>query len=163
MGIENLEWRCSCGESRPPTNSDFMSLLRGLEHRGHKISLVNKETGEELAKTPKEAMSKGIALPKKGESFKGQPVLTSDGMIDYTLTLPPEALALFNMAKSFGLIKDDAIGFDEWVFECIDRRFSCDYGVEIVLQPIGAKRDTKDIVREVVKEVLAEGKGEKGS
>lgn len=93
------------------------------------------------------------------EAPMGKPVLTSDGMIDYTLTLPPEAFAMFNMAKSFGFIKDGEMSFDQWVCECIDRRFTTDYNVEIVLQPVGGrkKEDTRETVKEAVKEALAEG------
>jgi hypothetical protein len=91
---------------------------------------------------------------------KGKLVLTPEGMVDYTLSLPATAFALYDMAKSFGLIKDDEMGFDQWVYECIDRRFIADYKVEIVMQPVTAQRkeSMREMIKEVVKEVLAEGR-----
>lgn len=158
--IEQLEWKCSCEETRPPTAGNYMSLIRGAAHKGHKVQLVNKATGEIVATSLKDAERKGITLVKE-VAPPGKPVLTPDGMVDYTLTLPPEAFTFFNMAKNFGLIKDDELTFDEWVYECIGRRFAADYGMEVVLQPLKGKRDKdmKATIREIVKEILAETEG----
>lgn len=103
------------------------------------------------------AAAKKAGLLEK-EALMGKPVLTSDGMIDYTLSLPPVAFAMFDIAKSFGLVKDGNMDFDQWVYECIDRRFTADYNVEIVLQPVGKeKEDIGEMVKKAVQEVLAEG------
>jgi hypothetical protein len=104
---------------------------------------------------------KDLARIIKGEELKGpppgKPTLIAEGLIDYTLTLPALAFAYFDMAKHSGLIKDGDMGFDEWVFECIDRRFAADYGIEIVMQPVASKKGSMhQMVKDAVKEVLAE-------
>jgi hypothetical protein len=55
---------------------------------------------------------KDLAKIIKGEELTppGKPILTTEGFIDYTLTLPAEAFAHFNTAKQLGLIKDHYIG-----------------------------------------------------
>ncbi len=56
----------------------------------------------------------------------GVPVITPDGRIEYTICLPPLALAYFNVAKAAGFIKDPEADFDQWVFDCIQSKFACE-------------------------------------
>lgn len=103
------------------------------------------------------AAAKKADLLEKEAAAKGKPALTSEGLIEYTLTLPAAAFTLFDMAKSFGLVKDGEMTFDQWVYECIDRRFTADYNLQIVLQPVAAKRgDIKEMVKEVAREAAKE-------
>jgi len=103
------------------------------------------------------AAKKADLLEKEPFLPKGKPALTSEGLIEYTLILPAAAFTLFDMVKSFGLVKDGDMTFDQWVYECIDRRFTADYNVEIVLQPIAAKRgDIKEMVKEAAREAARE-------
>jgi hypothetical protein len=136
---------------------------------------VTEETAEQIKKDAQAGMGyqdlakkykvsiKDLAKIIKGEEPPppGKPTLTVGGLIEYTLTLPAQAFAYFEIAKQFKLIKDDDMGFDEWVFECLDRRFVADYGVEIVVQPIASKKGSMhQMVKDAVKEVLAEAQAE---
>jgi len=67
VDIHDLEWRCSCGESRPPSHGDYVSLTMNSKHKRHKKRLVNKLTGEVVAGSRPEAMSKNIPLLRKAE------------------------------------------------------------------------------------------------
>jgi len=60
-----LEWQCSCGEKRPPSHGAYISLTRDKANKKHKQKLVNKGTGEVLATSRPEAMSKGIPPLRK--------------------------------------------------------------------------------------------------
>ena len=79
--IDELEWKCpDCGVTAAPTNYDYMKLPK--HQKGHHIELVNKVTGEVIAKSPKGAHSKGIdLLGMKAGGFGFE--LTEDG-----ITLP---------------------------------------------------------------------------
>jgi hypothetical protein len=158
-----LVWRCSCNEELEGTPANYMNLIKSKAHKGHKVVLVDKQTGEIVATSLRTAQVQGI-LPTKGDyPPAGKATLTEEGLIIYTLIVPVEAFAYFNMAKQFGLIKDGDMSFDEWVFECIDRRFATDYGIEIVLQPIASKKVTmEEMINEAVKKAMAEALG-KGS
>lgn len=138
----NLEWRClTCGETAPPTGRDYMQLIKHA--KGHEVRLVDVETGEELASTPKQAIGKGL-ITKEGAVSKvpGEKVdvttleVTEEGLIRYTITLPADAFALFNIAKAFGM-EPEGKSFDEWDWECITARFEKDYKKQLILAPIG--------------------------
>ena len=76
--IDELEWKCvECGVTAPPTSYDYMKLLK--HQKGHHIQLVNKVTGEVIAKNPKGARAKGIELSGNKHGLE----LTEDG-----ITLP---------------------------------------------------------------------------
>jgi len=106
---------------------------------------------------------KDLSKVIKGEQFKAPPLgkatLTEEGLIEYTLMLPAQAFHYFDMAKQF-FIKDDNMIFDQWVFECIHRRFTADYGVEIVMQPITSKKATMEaMIKEAVDKAVDERLG----
>jgi len=89
----------------------------------------------------------------------GKPTLTEEGLIEYTMMLPVQAFHYFDMAKQF-FIKDPNMIFDQWVFECIHRRFASDYGVEIVIQPITSKKATMEaMIKEAVAKEVEERLG----
>lgn len=67
--MAELEWLCSCGETRPPEEGQYFSLIRSKEHKGHAVTLVDKDTGEVLAKTSQDAISKGL-IPKQIKEIK---------------------------------------------------------------------------------------------
>lgn len=73
MDTGSLYWRCSCGETRPPTQGDYMSLIRSKAHKGHEKVLINKDTGEVVADSLHAAMEAGIKMPaKKGDASSVQ-------------------------------------------------------------------------------------------
>ena len=55
-----------------------------------------------------------------------EPAMTPDGIFAYTIHLPADAFSLFNLAKSAGLEKDVEKPFDEWLWECVTKRFETD-------------------------------------
>lgn len=143
--LEDLQWKCQdCAASAPPTAYDFMKLLK--HQKGHHIRLVNTETGEILATTVKKARSVGIDIPSDGKP-SGKPAgkpeekpelgmeLTEEG-ITFPMTLPPVAFTLFDAAKAAKLVDGDK-DLDSWIFECIQKRFELDYGLRLMLIPIG--------------------------
>jgi hypothetical protein len=81
----------------------------------------------------------------------GGPVITPDGRIEYTICLPPMAFGYFDIAKAAGFIKDPEVDFDQWVFDCIQSKFSCDYHVKLTLCPVSDKKNqetTREIARD---------------
>ena len=164
--------------------------LASKEHKGHKVVLKNKETGEEIARSPRGAASKGIILPKDFEELTKQLALgqkpppqpksppppaqtekpvanagkavptalveeeeeedekekkdehttvlevVADGIFETKVTLPANAFTLFNLAKACGLEKEKDKTFDEWLWDCIRRRFATDYKMQLVMAPI---------------------------
>jgi len=187
VDIRDLEWRCSCGESRPPSHGDYVSLTMSSRHKKHKKRLVNKLTGEIVAGSRPEAMAKNIPLLRKEEmaarNVKKQPtaapepspppeVTTSikgkvreiepepevddsvdevetdeyemqateftveaDGVFRVEVILPADAFTLFNMAKGLGLDRRD-ITFNEWIWDCILKRYETDYQVQLIIAPL---------------------------
>jgi len=65
ININDFQWQCGCGETRAPSHSEYVSLTRDKAHKKHKKKLVNKKTGEVVAKSRSEAMSKQIPLLRK--------------------------------------------------------------------------------------------------
>ena len=143
--LEELEWKCQdCDASAPPTTYNYMLLLK--HQKGHHIRLVNTKTGEILATTVKKARSDGIDIPSDGKP-PGKPAgkpeekpelgmeLTEEG-ITFPITLPPVAFTLFDVAKAAKLVDEDK-DLDSWIFECVLKRFELDYGLQLMLVPIG--------------------------
>jgi len=187
VDIHDLEWRCSCGETRPPSHGDYVSLTMNNKHRKHKKRLVNKLTGEVVAGSRPEAMSKNIPLLRKAEmaarNVKKQPTaapepspppegvtdtrskvreiepepevddsvdeievdeiemqateftIEADGVFRVEVILPADAFTLFNMAKGLGLDRRD-ITFNEWIWECILKRYETDYRMQLIMAPL---------------------------
>lgn len=149
----SLEWKClTCGATAPPTPGAYMGFIQHSCTGKRKIWLVDIETGEQLANNAKQALQMGLI--KKGEKPPGEklpeekpeakkeegeitePQVSSDGFFRYTITLPADAFALFNMAKAAGLEKDGDMSFDVWVWDCIRKRFEKDYKRQVVLAGI---------------------------
>lgn len=142
--LEDLLWKCQdCEASAPPTAYDYMRLLK--HKKGHHIRLLNTKTGEILASSVKEALSKGIDILRNGKP-SGKPAgkpggetelgmeLTEEGLT-FPITLPPVAFTLFDAAKAAKLVDEDK-DLDSWVFECIQKRFELDYSLQLMLVPI---------------------------
>ena len=147
--LEELEWKCQdCDTSASPTAYDYMKLLK--HQKGHHVRLVNIKTGEIVAKTVTEARKAGIDIPSDGKPA-GKPLgkpegkpgekpeieieLTEEG-ITFPITLPPVAFTLFDAAKAAKLVDEDK-DLDHWLFECIQTKFELDYGLRLMLVPIG--------------------------
>jgi hypothetical protein len=123
--------------------------------------LIDENTGKILAEKLAEAVEKGlievkppkVLAPKpeeKGE--KGEPPeepekakkpeeltkpqVSTEGIFRYTISLPADAFVLFNIAKAYGLETDGDKPFDEWVWDCIQKRFEKDYKRQLVLAPV---------------------------
>ncbi|GAI61240.1 unnamed protein product [marine sediment metagenome] len=99
-----------------------------------------EEEAKAKAKAEAEAKAKAAAKAKGGEKEKdGEitiPQASSSGIFRYTITLPADAFTLFNLAKTCGLEKDGDKPFDEFVWDCIKKRFETDYQVRLVLAPV---------------------------
>lgn len=133
----NLEWRClTCGQSAPPTSKDYMAFIKHpCDNR--KIWLVDKDTGEQLASNANKAVQLGLIVkPGKAKEGEEEIEVSSEGILTYTINLPADAFTLFNLAKFSGLEKDGQKPFDEWVWECIVKRFEKDYKKQLILAPI---------------------------
>jgi hypothetical protein len=85
----------------------------------------------------------------------GAPVITPDGRIEYTLSLTPMAFAYFDIAKAAGFIKDPEVDFDQWVFDCIQSKFSCDHHVKLTLCPVSNKKDQEATMREIARDEIS--------
>lgn len=83
---------------------------------------------------PPEAEPEAKEKGKKEEIT--EPVVTPDGIFAYTIHLPADAFTLFNLAKFSGLEKDGDKPFDEWLWECVMKRFETDYKMQLVLAPV---------------------------
>lgn len=75
---------------------------------------------------------------KRGEA-KTQP--SPDGVLTFNITLPADAFTFFNLAKACGLEKDADKPFDEFVWDCILKRFEKDYKVQLILAPLAAEEE----------------------
>ena len=77
--------------------------------------------------------------PRKATKEKEEitePVISPDGIFAYTIHLPADAFTLFNLSKFSRLEKDVDKPFDEWIWDCVIKRFEKDYGMQLVLAPI---------------------------
>lgn len=149
---ENLIWKCQdCEAEAPPTAYDYMKLLK--HQKGHHIRLIDTVTGTILAANVKGARSLGIDIPsstkdssqttkppdkivKVGELEDRGMEISEEG-ITFPITLPPVAFTLFDAAKAAKLA-DENMDIDQWIFECIQKRFELDYNLRLMLVPIGA-------------------------
>jgi hypothetical protein len=157
-------WKCraeGCAYTAAPTEEGYRKV------RGHQLAhtsipkekrgfcLIDENTGEILAKKLAEAAEKGLIKAKppkvtvsKPEGKKGEkaekpeeltkPQVSTEGIFRYTITLPADAFMLFNIAKAYGLETDSDKLFDEWVWDCIQKRFEKDYERRLVLAPVAA-------------------------
>lgn len=86
-------------------------------------------------KPPSALRAKEEKKDEKEEDYT-YPKPSSEGVFRYAITLPADAFTLFNLAKACGLEKDGEKPFDEWVWDCIQKRFEKDYRVQLVLAPM---------------------------
>jgi len=94
-----------------------------------------EELGEES--TEEEGQEEESPRGKERVEKEGRDVveISSEGIFRYTITLPADAFALFNIAKANGLEQDGKL-FDEFVWDCITARFAKDYKKQLILAPI---------------------------
>lgn len=117
---------------QPPTGTEAPAPageLLGKEAEGEVI-----ESEEEEEEEPPEEPPRGKEKAEK-EGREVIKEISSEGIFRYTITLPADAFALFNIAKANGLEKDGKI-FDEFVWDCITARFEKDYKKQLILAPI---------------------------
>ncbi len=140
---KQYEWRClDCDARAPATRAAGMELLGHAVN--HHIRLVDMATGEAVAASAKEAQSKGIHLPPgkkatvKGESGKE---LSEEG-ITFQITLPPAVFTLFAAARAHGLVNDE-VDFNQWLYECVEKRFQLDYKLQLMLVPVSEEESTE--------------------
>lgn len=136
--LDELEWKCSeCDATASPTAYDYMRILR--HQKGHHVRLVNKSTGEVLASSVKEAHSKGINIPSGKPETPGEAMELTEEGITLPITLPPVVFTMFDAAKAAELV-DKEENIDTWLFECVQKRFELDYGLKLMLVPVGGKK-----------------------
>lgn len=136
--LHDLEWRCSeCEAAGPPTAYDYMRLLR--HQKGHHVRLVNKITGEIVAASVKEARSKGINMTSGKPEAGGEVMELTEEGITFPITLPPVVFTMFDAAKAAELV-DRKENIDSWLFYCVQRTFELDYGLKLMLVPVGGKK-----------------------
>ena len=154
-----------CSYSTPPTLHGYSQITghqlyhakQGLSKEEKGFRLIDQNTGEMLAESLKEARDKNLLEPSPKKptpaiitepakeltekddevSETVQPQISSKGIFSYTISLPADAFALFNIAKAAGLEKDGEKSFDAWVWDCIKKRFEKDYKRRLVLAAIG--------------------------
>jgi len=61
--------------------------------------------------------------------------MTVPGIFSYEITLPADAFTYYNMARGIGLEPADK-DFDEWLWDCIRKRFETDYQLQILIAPL---------------------------
>lgn len=154
---------------RSITGHQLSHSVKGVPKAERGFCLVDEGTGEVVAKTIAEAKEKGLLEEEKviKEELEGEeeleeeeeteeegeeeekpkkqkeitrPQVSSEGIFRYTINLPADAFALFNIAVAHGLEKDGNKVFDEWVWDCIRARFEHDYRMQLVLAPIGEEQ-----------------------
>ena len=99
-----------------------------LEGQEPELGRLEEKKGDEerLPQEPEKA--------KKPEELT-KPQVSTEGIFRYTISLPADAFVLFNIAKAYGLETDGDKPFDEWVWDCIQKRFEKDYKRQLVLAP----------------------------
>ena len=151
--LDNLKWKCQdCDAEAPPTGAAYMVILR--HQKGHHVRLIDKESGEVLATSLKQALARGIEIPiaekapvgpsegapeklppKIGELPDRGMEITEEG-ITFLCTLPPVAFTMFDAAKAAGLVEDKEMDIDHWIFQCIQKRFELDFNLRLMLVPV---------------------------
>ena len=99
------------------------------------ITTVEEIRPPEVELEPPEAKPKAKD-GKEEEKETITPQASSEGIFRYTISLPADAFTLFNLAKVCGLEKDGKKLFDEWVWDCIRKRYESDYKMQLVLAPV---------------------------
>lgn len=89
-----------------------------------------------------------------GDGTGGGMELSEKGLT-LSITLPPVVLTLFDAAKAAGLVDEDK-ELDSWLFECVQKRFQLDYGLQLMLVPIGKEQEAKQAIKEAAKEAVKE-------
>ena len=128
-------------------------FVQAVDHALMDVSMVIRSE-DRLAETAKDARHKGLLeeIPRDPEEAPDEEdteapqlgsVITPAGLFRYTLTLPPEAFVFYNLAMAWKLEKDAEKTFDEWVFDCIDKRYVKDYRMQLVLAPILEEQESK--------------------
>jgi len=161
MAEHNLEWRCTtCGATAAPTGTGYGVLSNHPCSGDRKLALVDKDTGEVLATSLKQAVRSGI-IKKQSEPAKelgGSPisprgdVSVMDGYKGYEedkeaylfIRLPngkirdfrlefPEVLSLYKMCKD-----EEKIGyqgdFPHFMADCAQTMFAL-AGYDLLLAP----------------------------
>ncbi len=102
-----VEWRClNCDETRPATVKDFKKFQ--MHAKGHKIVLVNKETGEVLAESLQAARAKGyfkevVEVEKEARTEEVTEMLVGEDHETYfpvRAWLPASMFTLFRYARA---------------------------------------------------------------
>ena len=106
----------------------------GIKHRCPSCNLFVRpvESGEKVAKKAEEEEVEKETEAEEKETIS--PDITG-GTFRCTITLPADAFTLFNIARGYGLEEKDKL-FDEFLFDCITKRFEKDYKMQLILAPI---------------------------
>ncbi len=161
MADHNLEWRCTtCGATAAPTGTGYGRLSNHPCSGDRKLALLNKDTGEVLATSLKQAVRRGIIkkqsepvgepgtppISPKGDAsvmdgYKGYEqdkeaylfIRLSNGKIrDFRLEFP-EVLSLYKMCKNEGNIGYQG-DFPHFMADCAQTMFAL-AGYDLLLAP----------------------------
>lgn len=116
--------------------SSVEGVTKPIEEVAEKAAEEAVEKAIKEAEAAEEAAEAAVEPEEKQKGKEGEikiPQASPEGILRYTITLPAEAFAMFNMAKACGLEPDKEMPFDEWMWDCIKKRFECDYKVQIVV------------------------------
>jgi hypothetical protein len=145
LPANSYEWRCVNCDAHEPNNTVGWMKIRS-HAKGHEVALCEKESGDIVARSYKEAIGKGIDVPKTGGQQSGSSssgaegkdgeggddsVMTATG-IKETVILPALAHAYYDAAIQHGYV-DVKMTYDEFLFDCVQERFRLDFGVVIGL------------------------------
>lgn len=145
MGVckvkKNLAWTCECGAEFEATGKGSTELMQhiatGKETGCKWIGLVDKSTGEVLARRARDAVARGLirkSVSKKLPAAKTAPEARSTSQGKFTpgspirgsmkfqhVELPPALWVLFELArlKWPGEYPDNEAGFVKWLTECV--------------------------------------------
>lgn len=136
VNTENLVWRCNtCKKDYPPTSSVYAGLIRKAEHKNHEIRLVNKKTGEVVAKSLQDALKKEL-IEKKVETSEEGIEMTEQGdiLIPVRMLLPAYIFTMYSEAKRNDL--SDHANIADFMVEYTQFGFMKAHNVGLSLAPL---------------------------
>ncbi len=130
------------------SKSTISEIAKELRELGWKIPEPQEKVVPNPPPPPKVA-----SIEEKGnvENDVAGGMQLTEGGLTIPITLPPVVLTLFDAAKAARLVAEDK-DLDSWLFECVQKRFQLDYGLQLTLVPVGDGHELKQTIRDAAKE-----------